>query len=252
LTRGYSGLGTGLVRRVAAVSVILLLAAMTILSAGPAEAAARPLSDCTATAGVILAVDFGHWGGPLLRSCGSTPTTGYAELNQGGWRTTGTVHDGPGFICRIGYGGYRHDIQYPTPAQQPCVQTSPAGAYWAFWQAGPGQTSWSYSQYGAESYHPVPGSISLWVFGGTNLSGTAGSAVPTISPQSLRTAPAGTTVSGTAVTGGPEIINAPPVSASVSVSRGSAWPTLLAVAIAVLLAAAGAVVVVRRRRLERS
>jgi hypothetical protein len=198
---------------------------------------------CGATSDVILAVDFGHWGGPVLRSCDRTPTTGYAELNEGGWHTTGTLHDGPGFICRIGYNGYRHDTQYPTPAQQSCVQTPPASAYWAFWQAGPGQTSWTYSQYGAVSYHPVPGSVSLWVFGGTNLSGTAGSALPTISPQRLRTA------AGSA-TGGPEIINAPPVSASLRVSQGSAWPTILAVVIAVLLAGAGAVVVRRRRRLE--
>jgi hypothetical protein len=243
--------------RVAGVSASLVLTAMIVLGAGPAEAeaAARPLADCTATGGVILVVDFGHWGGPLLRSCGSTPSTGYTELNQGGWHTAGTVHDGPGFICRIGYSGYRHDTQYPTAAQQPCVQTPPASAYWAFWEAGPGQTSWTYSDYGAVSYHPAPGSISLWVFGGTNLGGTAGSAVPAISPQSLRVAAAGTTVTGTTVAGtattrGPEIMNAPPVSASVSVSRGSAWPTILAVAIAVLLAA-GAVVVTRQRRLER-
>jgi hypothetical protein len=194
---------------------------------------ARPLRDCTATAGVILAVDFGHWGGPVLRSCGSTPTTGYALLNQGGWHTTGTEHDGPGFICRIGYSGYRHDVQYPTPAQQACVQTPPAGGYWVLWLAGPGQQTWTYSQYGATTYHPQPGSISLWVFGGTNLGGTAGSAMPTISPQSLRTAAASHL----------GIINAPPVTASVSVSRGSAWPTLLV--------AAGAFGVWRRRR-ERS
>jgi hypothetical protein len=241
----------GLARQVAAVSAGLVLTAVTVLGTGPAEAAARPLTDCTATAGVILAVDFSHWGGPLLRSCGSTPTTGYAELNQGGWHTAGTVHDGPGFICRIGYAGYRHDIQYPTAAQQSCVQTPPAGAYWAFWQAGPGQTSWTYSQYGAASYHPAPGSVSLWVFGATNLGGTAGSAVPAISPQALRTAPAGTAEAGTAATGGPDIVNAPPVAASVSVSRGSAWPTVLAAAIAVLLAAAAILVVTRRRRHER-
>jgi hypothetical protein len=235
----------GRAARGAAVSASLALAALAVPGAGPAEAAARPLSDCTATAGVILAVDFGHWGGPVLRSCDSTPTTGYAELNQGGWHTTGTVHDGPGFICRIGYGGYRHGTQYPTPAQQACVQTPPATAYWAFWQAGPGQTSWTYSQYGAVSYHPAPGSVSLWVFGGTNPGGTTGSAVPPISPRQLRAA-------GSATAGGPEIINAPPVTARVSVSRGSAWPTLLAVAIAVLLAVTGAVVVARRRRPERS
>ena len=189
-------------------------------------------------------VDLGPWGGPLLRSCDSTPTTGYAQLNAGGWHTTGTEHDGPGFVCRIGYSGYRRDAQYPTPAQQSCVQTPPANAYWAFWQAGPGQTSWTYSQYGAAGYHPAPGSISLWVFGGTNLGGSAGSAVPKISPQSLRTAAA-----GTAAAGGPQIVNAPPASASVRVGRGSAWPTLLVAAIAVLLPAAAAVGVARRRRL---
>jgi hypothetical protein len=196
---------------------------------------------CSGAARAIVAVDFAHWGGPVLRACMKTPTTGYAELNQGGWHTTGTVHDGPGFICRIGYDGYRHDTQYPTPGQQSCVQTPPASAYWAFWQAGPGQTTWTYSQYGAVSYHPVPGSISLWVFGATNLSGTAGSALPAISPQALRAAAA-----GTAAGGGTQIVDASPVTASVSVSRGSAFPTLLAVAIAVLLAAG--VAVTRRRR----
>jgi hypothetical protein len=240
--------GAGTRWRAAAAAAGLLLIALSIAGAGPASATARPLSDCSATSGAVLAVDFGPWGGPLLRSCGSTPTTGYAQLNQGGWHTAGTEHDGPGFVCRIGYNGYRHDAQYPTPAQQPCVQTPPAGAYWAFWHAGPGQTSWTYSQYGAVGYDPAPGSISLWVFGGTNLGGTAGSAVPRISPQGLRTAAAGTAMAA----GGPDIVNAPPVSASVSVSHGSAWPTLLAAAIAVLLVAGGAVGIARRRRLARS
>jgi hypothetical protein len=234
-----------------AVVASLLLTALTVLGAGPAAAAARPLGACTARSGVILAVDFGPWGGPLLRSCDSTPTTGYAQLNEGGWRTTGTEHDGPGYICRIGYGGYQHDAQYPTTAQQPCVQTPPANAYWAFWEAGPGQTSWTYSQYGAAGYHPLPGSISLWVFGGTNLGGTSGSAVPKISPQSVRTAAAGTATDGTTA-GGPDIVDAPPVSASVSASHGSVWPTIVVAVIAVLLPSAAAVVVARRRRLARS
>lgn len=233
---------SGTTWRAAAAGAALALAAAVSVSAGPAAAAARPLADCNATAGVILAVDFGYWGGPVLRACGTTPTTAYALLNQGGWHTTGTVHDGPGFICRIGYSGYRHDVQYPTPAQQACVLTPPTGAYWASWVAGPGQASWTYSQLGAMTYDPAAGSVSLWVFGGTNLGGTAGSAVPAISPRQLRTAAAGST----------GIANAPPVTASVNVSRGSAWPTLLAVTIAVVLAAAGAVAVARRRRLEQS
>jgi hypothetical protein len=240
-----SGRPATIARQAAALVAGLMLIALTIAGAGTAAAAARPLNACSTTSGVILAVDFGPWGGPLLRACGSTPTTAYAQLNQGGWHSAGTVHDGPGFICRIAYSGYRHDAQYPTPAQQSCVATPPAGAYWAFWQAGPGQTSWTYSQYGAAGYRPAPGSISLWVFGGTNLGGTAGSAVPKISPQRLRTAAAGTVTAGA-----PEIVNAPPVSASVTVSHGSAWPTILVAVIAVLLPTAVAVGVARRRRLQ--
>jgi hypothetical protein len=225
---------------------VLILAAVAGASARPAVAAARPVSDCTASAGVIVAVDFAHWGGPVLRACGTTPTTGFALLNQGGWDTAGTEHDGPGFVCRIGYTGYRHGTQYPTPAQQACVQTPPASAYWTFWQAAPGQDSWTYSQQGAQSYHPAPGSVSLWVFGGTNLAGTAGSAIPAISPDSLRALTTG------AAAGAPPIVNAPPVAARVNVSHGSAAPTLIAVAVVLLLLAGGAGAAVRRRRLERS
>ena len=167
--------------------------AMTVLAAvGGAAAAPRawaapePMSHCSTTTGVVMAVSFAHWGGPMLRSCASTPTTAYGMLNQGGWHTTGTEHDGPGFICRVGYSGYQGGTQYPTPAQEPCVLTPPSSAYWTFWHAGPGQNSWSYSQAGATGYAPAPGSVELWVFGGTNLGGTSGSAVPTVSPASLR------------------------------------------------------------------
>jgi hypothetical protein len=197
---------------------------------------------------VIVAVDFAHWGGPVLRSCGTTPTTGYELLNQGGWHTAGTQHDGPGFICRIGYSGFRHATEYPTPSQQACAQTPPAGAYWALWHAGPGQSTWAYSAYGAMNYSPRPGSVSLWVFGGTNISGTAGSALPAISPERLRTQHATRTAHAGTLT----IVNAPPVASGPSSNPGTAWPTIIAMLIASLLAACGIVAVARRRRLERS
>ena len=97
-----------------------------------ASAAAQPMSRCSTTTGVVLAVDFSHWGGPLLRACGTTPTTGFDLLNEGGWRTTGTQHDGPAFICRIGYSGYRGGAQYPAASQDACVLTPPATAYWSY------------------------------------------------------------------------------------------------------------------------
>ncbi|WP_412101994.1 hypothetical protein [Kitasatospora purpeofusca] len=151
---------------------------------GPAAASPLPIEECTTTSGVVLAVDFSKWGGPLLRSCGTTPTTGYVLLNQGGWRTTGTGHDGPAFICRIGYSGFQGGKQFPTPDQEKCVLTPPATAYWSYWHADPGQNDWSYSQLGAMSYQPKPGSVDLWIFGGTNIEGTEGR--PSVSPDTLR------------------------------------------------------------------
>ncbi|MEU7586904.1 LPXTG cell wall anchor domain-containing protein [Micromonospora sp. NPDC049230] len=165
------------------------IAALTIVAAvagTPAPALADPLptGQCTTSSGVILAVDFSRWGGPLLRSCGSTPTTGYQLLNQGGWRTTGTQHDGPAFICRIGYAGHQGGTQYPTAADERCALTPPASAYWSYWHADVGQNSWVYSQLGAMSYKPRPGSVDLWIFGATDIGGTEGR--PRFSPDSVR------------------------------------------------------------------
>jgi hypothetical protein len=181
----------------AAASLGLAVAALAA-GAGPAAAAAEPIGDCTTTSGVILAVDFAYWGGPLLRACGTTPTTGYQLLNEGGWSTQGDSHDGPAFICRIAYAGYQGGTAYPTPSQDPCIVTPPASAYWSYWHADPGQDTWSYSQLGAASYEPEPGSVDLWVFGATNTGGTAGSGVPGFSPNAVRalnTQPAGSATS---------------------------------------------------------
>jgi hypothetical protein len=151
----------------------------TLFGATAAEATALPISQCTTSSGVVLAVDFGHWGGPIVRACGSTPTTGYTLLNQGGWHSGGTQRDGPGFICRIGYNGYRGGTSFPSAAEQNCVNTPPTTAYWSYWFADPGQTGWTYSEDGAQSHSPQPGSVDLWAFGGSGSS-------PRVSPDSVR------------------------------------------------------------------
>ncbi|WP_323055310.1 MULTISPECIES: hypothetical protein [Streptomyces] len=66
----------------------------------------------------------------------------------------------------------------------PCVLTPPASAYWSYWHAGPGADDWEYSQLGAMLYEPRPGSVDLWVFGGTDIGGTKGR--PTVTPDQLR------------------------------------------------------------------
>ncbi|MEU1619509.1 hypothetical protein ABZ479_19695 [Streptomyces sp. NPDC005722] len=161
----------------------LTLAALGATTA-PAAADPQAMGRCTTTSGAVLAVDFSHWGGPILRSCGTTPTTGYELLNQGGWRTVGTGHDGPAFICRISYSGYKNGTQHPTAREDNCVLTPPASAYWSYWHADPGQNDWEYSQLGAMLYKPKPGSVDLWTFGATNIEGTQGR--PTVTPDQLR------------------------------------------------------------------
>ncbi|MEU3207211.1 hypothetical protein ABZ702_25725 [Streptomyces cyaneofuscatus] len=167
-----------------ALAVLGLTGAALLAPASPATATPQPIGRCTTSSGVVLAVDFSHWGGPVYRSCGTTPTTGYELLNQGGWQTTGTGHDGPAFICRIGYSGHQGGKQYPTPQQEDCVLTPPASAYWSYWHANPGENTWEYSQLGAMSYKPRPGSVDLWIFGGTDIGGTKGR--PTLTPNQLR------------------------------------------------------------------
>jgi hypothetical protein len=165
-------------------TVLALATAAPVAGSVPAVAAPQPIGQCTTSAGVVLAVDFSHWGGPVYRSCGTTPTTGYELLNQGGWRTTGTGHDGPAFICRIGYSGHRSGKQFPPPQQEDCVLTPPASAYWSYWHARPGQSTWTYSQLGAMLHRPEPGSVELWIFGGTDIGGTRGR--PALTPDQLR------------------------------------------------------------------
>jgi hypothetical protein len=168
-------------------TALFLLVANAAVGVTPVSATPLPIGDCTTTRNVILAVDFGHWGGPVLRSCDTangTTDTGFHLLNEGGWSTVGDQHDGPAFICRIGYSGYQGGTGYPTAAQDPCVLTPPASAYWSYWHANPGQNTWSYSQLGAMSYRPTPGSVDLWTFGATDIAGTQG--LPPLSPDALR------------------------------------------------------------------
>ncbi|MGV9310577.1 hypothetical protein ACWDR0_00075 [Streptomyces sp. NPDC003691] len=150
----------------------------------PVAADPQPMGRCTTSSGAVLAVDFGPWGGPVYRSCGTTPTTGYELLNQGGWRTAGTGHDGPAFVCRIGYSGHRGGKMFPPPEQEDCVLTPPATAYWSYWHADPGENTWEYSTLGAMLYEPEPGSVDLWIFGGTDIDGTKGR--PRITPDQVR------------------------------------------------------------------
>jgi hypothetical protein len=153
-----------------------------------APAAADPLSSCTATAGVIVAVDYakfptGPEAGSTYIGCAPTPTTGTATTGftafaLAGFTTAGDQHDGPAFICRIGVSEIPNS-QEPTSAQDACINTPPTTALWNYWHANTGATTWTFSASGAMSYQPQPGSIDAWAYGPENTQ-------PTLTPQQVR------------------------------------------------------------------
>lgn len=96
-----------------------------------------------------MAVDFAHWGGPIVRGCGIDQRSGYDLLHAAGFTTAGDEHDGPAFMCRIGDQAFHGGTQYPTASEDPCSLTPSASAYWSYWIAVAGQDTWSYSQLGA-------------------------------------------------------------------------------------------------------
>lgn len=136
------------------------LAAGVLAMAGAAVAApavgAAPA--CTATSGVLVVVDFGSLGGGVVQRClGMPPDTGYDALRAAGFRTAGTVHDGPAFVCRID--------DRPSPAVEPCTDTPPTTAYWSYWDGNVGTNRWEYSNEGAMSATPKAGQVEGWSFG---------------------------------------------------------------------------------------
>ncbi|MDT4950278.1 MAG: hypothetical protein QOJ37_2873 [Pseudonocardiales bacterium] len=172
-------------RRLAALAAAVIGFAGVTLSVAStaAPAAAAPIGQCTISTGTIIAVDFGAFRGPIVRGCGTNPSTGTGALRDAGFGTTGTQHDGPAFICRLGNQAFQGGTQYPT--DDPCINTPPATKYWSFWVAPPGQ-NWTYAKLGAASYRPKAGEVELWRFGG--------SGAPSINPASLRatnTSPSG-------------------------------------------------------------
>ncbi|MFC8567350.1 prenyltransferase/squalene oxidase repeat-containing protein [Streptomyces sp. NPDC057245] len=190
----------------ALVTAFLVLAAACVTFLTTASAAADPIGDCTATKGAVVAVDFGPFGGDVVRGCDPTPTTGYELLHDGGFSTAGTGHDGPAFICRIGHGSFDNGTQYPTPDRDDCVLTPPVTAYWSYWVASPGQDEWSYSQYGAMSRNLEDGDVDAWVYGGTGVGGSTGR--PDFSPDDVRAGDTGGTPGPGTPTGAPGEVDA--------------------------------------------
>jgi hypothetical protein len=128
---------------------------------------------CAGTSGVTVTVDFTAFGGREQTRCAlGAQSSGIAALENAGFTPAGTTRYGLAFVCRIN--------NLPTPAQQACVTTPPATAYWAYYHASAGAKTWTFSTVGASSYVPPLGSIDAWAFGD--------SALPSKTPAQVRRA----------------------------------------------------------------
>ncbi|CAM3367314.1 hypothetical protein [Stackebrandtia soli] len=106
--------------------------------------------------GVTVVIDFQELGGSTIVRCApGDQATGHAALKNAGIEIAGTNRWGEAFICRI--------EGKPGPADEPCIDTPPASAYWSYWHA-PNNGNWTYSQWGVMNRKPPPGSFEGWSF----------------------------------------------------------------------------------------
>lgn len=136
-----------------------------------APTAAADVKDghCTDAKGVTLVVDYQDLGGTTLVKCvtGVEPgTSGLQILQAAGLNPEGTLHDGPGFVCRI---GGRPTVNETLPlAKDPtyrerCGQTPPETAFWSYWHADNGG-KWTFSQSGGAAHEAILGGYEGWSF----------------------------------------------------------------------------------------
>ncbi len=149
-------LGSRLVALIAVTSFGVVGAAFALSVGGPAPtASADPVGACSTTTGVVVAVDFGPFGGQVQAGCDPTATTALNALEVAGFTPTGTSQYGLAFVCLID----------GDPTNQSCTSTPPASASWSFWLADSGTDRWTYSTAGASTLEPEPGSVEAWTFG---------------------------------------------------------------------------------------
>ena len=148
-------------RRAAATALLLgVAAAVGPLSSGPADASA-----CPGVSGVTVVVEFHELGAGSAQTCVADGAGHTADrlLKDAGY-SLDYVQRFPGFVCRID----------GAPADDPCVNTPPADAYWGLWWSDGTTGRWTYSSLGAASLAVPAGGYVAMVW-----DGSAGTVAPT-------------------------------------------------------------------------
>src|SRR4051794_4088967 len=136
--------------------------------ANPA-AGARTAAACTGTSGVSVVVEFNELGGGVQQACDPEGggRAGDRVLRDAGFALD-YVQRFPGFVCRIA----------GLPADDPCVNTPPADAYWGLWWSDGESGKWTYSSLGVASLTLPAGGYLAMVW-----DGSAGEVRPSVTPQ---------------------------------------------------------------------
>ncbi|WP_300401031.1 hypothetical protein [Nocardioides sp.] len=133
-------------------AAVLLTAAAGLVGALGVSAPARA-ADC-ASSGVTVIADFNQLGGGVVTSCDEEGAGKAAsDLFPDAKLPLSYATRQPGFVCRVS----------GKPASDPCVNTSPASAYWGlWWSTGDPGSAWTYSTLGAGSLKvPAGGLVAL-------------------------------------------------------------------------------------------
>lgn len=195
------------IARVAAAAA-LAAAAYAGLPTAPATAAGCPTDH-----GVTVVVDFHQLGGGVQTACvadGGGQTA--SQLFPAAGFPLTYVQRQPGFVCRVS----------GKPADNPCVNTPPADAYWALYWSDGESGRWTYATSGAGGQHVPDGGYVAFSWQGSSDSTPPG-ASPTPHPSTSPTpTPAPTHTTAPGHTGSS---TAPPAASSSASPSGSAAAT---------------------------
>lgn len=150
---------------------VLGVAAGTVAAAAslgvPVPTASAAPTPCKSTEVTVIVVGQGT-------GCARAGLTGAGALEDAGFTLT-RVQTQPGFICRIN----------GAPANDPCVRTPPATAYWSYWHAPLGG-DWTYSNWGADNRTAPAGTVEAWAFGDSARPGAVPDAPVAAAPTTAR------------------------------------------------------------------
>jgi MYXO-CTERM domain-containing protein len=141
--------------RVRVVAAAVLAAAAYVASPVPPASAAG----CATAHGVTVVVEYGALGGGTDVDCEPEGGGRTADrLLKDAGHALAYVQRFPGFVCRVD----------GVPADDPCVNTPPADAYWGLWWSDGKTGKWSYASLGASSLNIPAGGYVAMVWDGTS------------------------------------------------------------------------------------